>query len=167
MLSKEQKEKLRKIHMYEVSNEEKKGKAIVRKLVPKGKKDKEKSCWKETIFKIPSTYEIFEDVIVRILANGFSKVERVAPANANCIVRVYQKLHYNYDSSMIFNLYGADIFVRHGSRWTSECEGTGREFYLDYTKCLVGQWLYQDEEVIFDTDFVDFYLRVIPEEKQV
>ena len=29
MLSKEQKEKLRKIHIYEVSNEEKKGKAIV------------------------------------------------------------------------------------------------------------------------------------------
>ena len=166
MLSKEQKEKLRKIHIHEVSYEEKKGVPIVHKLVQKAKRNKEE-YWKEVVFKIPSTYEIFEDVIVRILANGFSKVERVAPANANCIVRVYQKLHYDYDSSMIFNLYGADVFVRHGSRWTSECEGAGREFYLDYTKCLVGQWIYQDEEVIFDTDFIDFYLRVIPEEKQV
>ena len=70
MLSKEQKEKLRKIHIYEVSNEEKKGKAIVRKLVPKGKKDKEKSCWKEAIFKIPSTYEIFEDVHILSFASS-------------------------------------------------------------------------------------------------
>ncbi|MBR6689521.1 MAG: hypothetical protein IKL68_05860 [Clostridia bacterium] len=167
MLSKEQKEKLRKIHVYELASEEKKGKAIVRKLVKKGKKNKENSCWKEVEFKIPSTYEILEDVIVRLLANGFVKVERVAPANANCIVRVFRKLHHDYDSSMIFNLYGADVFARHGSKWTSESEGTGREFYLDYTKCLVGQWLYQDEEIIFDTEFVDFYLRVIPEEKQV
>ncbi len=167
MLSKEQKEKLRKIHIYELATEEKKGVAIVRKLVPKGKKNKEQSCWKEVKFKIPCTYEILEDVIVRILANGFSKVERVAPANANCIVRVFRKLHYNYDSSMIFNMYGADVFARHGSRWTSESEGSGTEFYLDYTKCLVGQWLYQDEQIVFDADFVDFYIRVIPEEKQV
>ena len=69
MLSKEQKEKLRKIHVYELASEEKKGKAIVRKLVQKGK-NKEKSCWKEVVFKIQSPYEILEEVIVRILANG-------------------------------------------------------------------------------------------------
>lgn len=167
MLSKEQKEKLRKIHVYELASEEKKGKAIVRKLVPKGKKNKEKSCWVEETFIVPSVYEIAEMVFAKICESGFSGVERTAPANANCIVRVFRKLHHDYDSSMIFNLYGADVFARHGSKWTSESEGTGREFYLDYTKCLVGQWLYQDEEIIFDTEFVDFYLRVIPEEKQV
>lgn len=165
MLSKEQKEKLRKIHIYEVSYEEKKGVPIVHKLVPKGKKNKEE-IWKEIEFKIPTTYEILEDVIVRILANDFDSVERVAPANANCIIRIFQKLHYNYDSSMMFNLYGADVFVRNGNKWISNSEDNGSIFYLDYSKCLVGQWIYQDEQVIFDTDFVDIYVNVSKEEKQ-
>ena len=53
MLSKEQKEKLRKIHVYELASEEKKGKAIVRKLVQKGKRKKEKPGGKKAELKTP------------------------------------------------------------------------------------------------------------------
>ena len=154
MLSKEQKEKLRTIHIYEIACEEKNGIAIIRKRIPKvngGYIFEEK-------FVIPSPYQIAESVYKKILACGFSKVERVSPNNANCIIRVFQKLHHEYDFNQIFNIYGARCFVKNGHDWISECAlGT---FPLDYSKCLITQWLYQDEKITFDAEFVDFYVKV-------
>ena len=160
MLSKEQKEKLRKIHIYELASEEKNGVAITQKTVPKIKRGKEKFSHIEEVFVVPSTYAIAESVFKQILDCGFSKVERVSPTDANCIVRVFQKLHHKYEFDTVFNMYGADVFVKNGKEWTSECECYGECFTLNYAKCLVGQWLYQDEKVIFDTEFVDFYVKV-------
>lgn len=158
MLSKKQKEKLRKIHIYELASKEKNGVAITRKTVSKGKKGKEKIFWIEGIFVVPSTYDIAESIFKQILDCGFSKVERVSPAYANCIVRVFQKLHYKYEFDTVFNMYGAEVFVKNGTNWTAEWYG--ERFTLDYAKCLVGQWLYQDEKVVFDAEFVDFYVKV-------
>ena len=55
-------------------------------------------------------------------------------------------------------MYGADCFVKSCIDWISECNGDA--FPLDYSKCLIGQWLYQDEKITFDAEFVDFYVKV-------
>ena len=158
MLSKEQKERLRSIQIYDLACEEKNGVAIIRKSVPKVKRGKETFSTVEEEFIVPSPYQIAESVFKQILSCGFSKVEKVSPSNANCIIRVFQTLHYEYEFGQIFNMYGADCFVKSGIGWISECaSGT---FHLDYTKCLIGQWLYQDEKITFDAEFVDFYVKV-------
>ena len=158
MLSKEQKEKLRNIHIYELACEEKNGIAIIRKSVPKVKRGKETFSTVQEEFVVPSPYQIAESVFKQILVCGFSKVERVSPTDANCIIRVFQKLHHAYEFDQIFNMYGADCFVKSGGYWISECDsGT---FHLDYSKYLIGQWLYQDEKITFNTEFVDFYIKV-------
>lgn len=158
MLSKAQKEKLRNIHIYEIACEEKNGIAIIRKRVPKVKRGKKTFSTVEEDFIVPSPYQIAESVFKQILVCGFSKVERVSPTNANCIIRVFQKLHYAYEFDQIFNLYGANCFVKSGMYWISEFDsGT---FHLDYSKSLIGQWLCQDEKITFDAEFVDFYVKV-------
>lgn len=149
MLSNEQKEKLRKIHIYEISDTERNGIAI-KTNVSKVKED----------FIIPTVYDIAESIFKQILEAGFSIIERVSPSDANCIVRVFQKTHHKYDFDIVFNFYGADCFVKDNKTWTSESECSNRCFPLDYSKYLVGQWIASDEEVFFDTDFVDFYIKV-------
>ena len=158
MLSKKQKEKLRNIHIYELACEEKNGIAIIRKSVPKVKKGKETFSSVEEEFVIPSPYQIAESVFKQILTCGFSKVERVSPINANCIIRVFQKLHHAYEFDHIFNMYGADCFVKSCGYWISECNSD--TFHLDYSRHLIGQWLYPDEKITFDAEFVDFYVKV-------
>lgn len=158
MLSKEQKEKLRNINMYEISYIEKKGIAIVEKTVKNVKRHKETSSTVEEEFIIPSPYQIAESIFKQILGCGFSKVERVSPRNANCIIRVFQKLHHEYEFGIVFNLYGANCFIKSGTSWISECEGN--TFQLDYNEYLVSQWLYQDEKITFETEFIDIYVKV-------
>lgn len=160
MLSKEQKEKLRNIHIYELACEEKNGVAIIRKSVPKVKRGKETFSTIEEEFVIPSPYQITESIFKQILGCGFSKVEKVSPDNANCIIRVFQKLHHEHEFGVVFNLYGADCFVKSGNAWISECESRGNTFRLNYTEHLIDQWLYQDEKVTFKTDFMDVYVKV-------
>ena len=158
MLSNKQKEKLRRIHIYALASEEKDGVAIIRKQVSKGEPSKEEKSIIEEVFVVPSTYEIAENVFKQILACGFSKVERVSPKDANCIVRVFQKLHHEYDSRTIFNMYGADVFVKNITKWTSEY--CGECYTLDYAECSILQSLEQDEDVKFNAEFVDFYLKI-------
>ena len=158
MLSKEQKKKLRNIHIYELASKEKNGVAIIQKSMSKVKRGKETFSTVEEELFIPSPYQLTESVIKQILACGFSTVEKVSPSDANCIIRVFQKLHYEYEFDLIFNMYGADCFVKGSTGWISECNGD--TFPINYSKCLIGQWLYQDEKVTFDADFVDIYVKV-------
>lgn len=160
MLSKEQKEKLRNIHMYEISYKEKNGIAIINKTVKKGPKSKETVTTVKQEFIVPSPYQITESIFKQILSSGFSKVERVSPSKANCIIRVFQKLHQKHEYDVIFNLYGANCFVKNGNAWISEGESRGNTFQLNYTENLIDQWLYQDEKVTIRTDFMDVYVKV-------
>lgn len=155
MLFKEQKEKLRNIHMYEISYKEKNSIAIIDKTVKRGK---ETFSTVEEEFIVPSPYQILESVFLQIVRCGFSTVERVSPKNANCIIRVFQKLHQEHEFDTVFNLYGADCFVKSGNNWISECDGN--TFRLNHTEHLIDQWLYQDEKVSFKTDFIDVYVKV-------
>lgn len=158
MLSNKQKEKLRRIHIYSLARTEKNGVAIIQKQALRGEPGKEKTCIIEEVFVVPSIYEIAENVFKKILDSGFSKVERVSPKDANCIVRVFQKLHHKYDYYTTFNMYGADVFVKNITNWTSE--NCGECFTLNFAECSILQWIEQDETVKFDAEFVDFYVKV-------
>lgn len=158
MLSNEQKEILRKIEIYEMSDEEKNGKPIIRKREPREKRGKKTFSVVETDFVIPSIFQLFDYICEQIINAGFSKIERVEPNKANCIIRVFQKLHYEYEFEQIFNIYGANCFVKRGRDWFSETNGS--IFKLDYSKYIIKQWLYQDEYILFDTDYVDFYVKI-------
>ena len=162
MLSKEQKEKLRNIHMYEISFREKNGIAIIDKTVKKvSKRDKETISTVEENFIVPTPYQILDSIFLQIVRCGFSKIERVSPDNANCIIRVFQKLHYKHRCGKVFNVYGADCFVKSDNDWISECsENHGNTFRLNHTEHLIDQWLHQDEKVTFETDFMDVYVIV-------
>lgn len=167
MLSKQQKEKLRRIHIYESSSKEKNGVPIIEKRGSQSKIGK----LIEGKMVVPSSYQLVDSVIAQILECGFSKVERVAPSDANCIIRVFQKLHYEYDRELIFNIYGADCFVREyfafGDRFFSREESdwlttdlNDETFSINFSKCSISEWLCQDEKVIIEADFFDIYVRV-------
>ena len=91
----------------------------------KGKKVKFHTVEKE--FVIPTPYQIAENVFKQILDVGFSKVERVSPSDANCIIRVFQTLHYKYEFDITFNMYGADCFTNDALGWVSN---TSNEMFL-------------------------------------
>lgn len=85
------------------------------------------------------------------------KVERVSPFRANIIVRVYQVRHYKYDFGSIYNLYGADCYVKNWFKWYTE--NNGELFSLNHSKNCIRHWLYPDEYIDFNTEFIDIYLR--------
>ena len=143
--SKSQIEQLRCIGLFEYACREQKGKPITYD----GKE-----------FVIPALNDVKESVFREILKLGFSSVERVEPNKANCIVRVFQKLHYHYDYDLTYNVYGAVCFTLKAGKWVTRPFGEIRDFEIDYSKHIIKHWLCQDEYVEFDLDFFDCYVKV-------
>lgn len=114
-------------------------------------------------FIIPSPYEILSDFCSEILNCGFSKVERVAPDEANCIIRVFEKRHLkgpaNCFENRVYNLYGGNCFIKKDNDWIARSEND-TEFKFNPEKCEQRLWLYQDDFLEFEADFVDFYVRI-------
>lgn len=142
MLNSSQKEKIRSIKIYKLSCSEVNGKPI--------------DEYGEE-FVIPSFPEIEQSIIQKIRQLGFSKIERVSPSKANCIIRVYQKLHYEYYDDY-YNLYGASCYTLKNEKWTEKV--TNGEFEIDYSKHKVGHIVCQDERIIFDCNFFDCYVKI-------
>jgi len=146
MLSKKQKESIRRIGLFEYSCREKKGQPIT---------------LDGNNFIVPSLNEVKESVFQEILKLGFSKIERVEPNKANCIVRVFQKLHYHYDTDLTYNVYGASCYtLSHTGQWVTRPSGEIRDFKINYSKYIIRHWLCQDEYVDFDLDFFDCYVKI-------
>lgn len=145
MLNNEQKERLRQIEIFELAEKERKGKPITRD----GKE-----------FIVPSFEKIREDIFALILQNGFSKIERVAPNEANCLIRVFKKHHYAYDycPNVMINLYGAICFVVKDDNWICSDE----KYVIDYSEHKVRYWLCIDDSNAISTDFFDIYTKVSP-----
>ena len=142
MLSRSQRESLRRICLFEYACREKKGQPI---------------ALNGSNFVVPSLNEVKESVFQEILKLGFSSIERVEPNKANCIIRVFQKLHYHYMDNLIYNIYGATCFTQRASgQWVTSPAG----FEIDYSKHIMRHWLCQDEYIDFDLDFFDCYVKV-------
>lgn len=145
-LSKEQKCTLQKIGIYQYAYKERDGKAYF--LTADGEKE----------FIIPQFSEILQTMFEKIKNAGFTEIKRCKPSEANCIIRVFQKLHYSYDYEMCFNVYGAGCFTRMKEKWITH---TGMNAYtLRYDQYIIRHILFQDESVYFDTDFLDCYVQI-------
>ena len=149
MLTLNQKKLIRSIHIFKYATKEKRdGKAI---------------NWDGTRFIVPSLPEIEHLIYQEILNLGFSKVERTSPKYANCIIRVFHKLHYNYEDSggykEIYNIYGATCFTLISGKWCST--GFGEKVTeIDYSKYVLRHWICQDEYIDFSFDFFDCYVEI-------
>jgi len=145
MLSQRQRKNIRRINLFEYACEEKKG-------IPVHLGGKE--------FIVPSLDEVKESVFQEILNLGFSSIERVEPNKANCIIRVFQKLHYHYRDNLTYNIYGATCFTLKHGKWVTSPFGNVQDFKIDYSKHIINHWLSQDECIDFDLDFFDCYVKI-------
>lgn len=84
-LTKQQKYAIRKIRIFAYSDTERDGKAY---YTVHGKEEE---------FVIPQFGEILKIMFDNIKKAGFTEIERCSPTEANCIIRVYQDLHHEYD----------------------------------------------------------------------
>lgn len=151
-LNEKQKDLLRQIKIYDYAfRENKRGQP----LDSSGKK-----------FMIPSWTDLFSDTCKSICQAGFSKVEQVVPDKANCIIRIFEKRHFNYENTccpIIFNLYGVLCFTKNeDGKWmtknTLSGEG-GHEFEINFSECFVITSLWH-ENIKIDVDFFDIYVVV-------
>lgn len=92
---------------------------------------------------------------------GF-QIKRVAPDRANCIIRMFNKRHFPYDNykKELHNVCGFNCFCfsKKLGKWITLLEEN--EFVLDFSKCTIRQWLYQDEYIDYDCTFFDTFLLI-------
>ena len=103
---------------------------------------------------LPSFFEIKENLLKSLQKVGLRKIEQVKPYNANCIIRVYQKLNHKYESNFI-SLYGVQCFIKTNEIWTTQ-----NNIRINFSKCIIRSWLFQDEYIDFDCDFFDCYVKI-------
>lgn len=143
MLTREQKYVLRRIGIYAYASIERNGKAY---YIGKDGKEEE--------FIIPQFGEILQNIFSQIKAAGFSEIKRCSVRKANCIVRVYQDLHHEYDWGECYNMYGADCYTKtENAQWVTETTITPSAMQFDMH--LVTQNLSSDERIVFKTEFLD------------
>lgn len=144
-------EKLRQVKIYDYTfRENEKGEAID---TLSGKK-----------FIMPSWSTLLSDAYNVIQKAGFSNIKRVrTPEQANCIIRLFQKQHYEYArtcSPIIFSLYGIICYTQNAEgKWLtkSSLSGIGSdEHEIDFSQYSITNFLWQ-ECIQIDVDFFDVY----------
>lgn len=105
------------------------------------------------IVNIPCFENIYQDVLNNLKVNLFN-VERVSPLTANCILRVFRHNNLQHEDEIHW-VYGADIFIKSLDGMTSR-----NDCIIDYSKCEIKKWLFQDESFIMIPDFIDYYLKI-------
>ena len=106
-----------------------------------------------------SPYRLYNKIIDRIKGEGFSSIERVAPKDANVIIRVFQAINHEHMKYEYYSLYGAECYVNENGEWLTE--SGGKSFSIEYNANKIGVWLYPDEVARFNSpDFIDFYVLV-------
>lgn len=146
-LTTQQKNALRQIRIFEFSDTERDNKPYY----------KEQGVEKEFI--IPQFGEILGRMFENIKKAGFSNVERCSPSKANCIIRVYQDLHHQYEWGMCFNIYGANCYTKIGGIWETS---NGTESHgIEYDKHRFRVILLPDESLLVNADFVDYYVKIV------
>lgn len=143
MLSIADRDKIRKINLFCYSSEEKDGKPI--------KMDGSE-------FTIPPFMDLKQIATDEILNSGFSSVETVEPSNANCIIRVFKKLHHPHDDTF-YNAYGYCCYTRLLGEWNTS--PNGMDYYpLNPSKFKYRISIFQDEYVELNLGFFDCYVKI-------
>ena len=151
-----QKDRIRRVHIFQISNREKCGTPVITKYISSGENGSQQIPIDEEM-RILDPYELVKVVEKELRKCYVAEIEPASPIRANIIVRVYQKRHYKYDWGEIYNLYGADCYARKWFRWYTECDG--KLYPLKRKENPIKFWLFSDEYIIFDTDFIDIYFR--------
>lgn len=152
-LTKQQKLELRQIAIFACADHEQGIIPYFKTFIPYLKKNGENKT-----FIIPSFTEIFDRMCDNIVKDGFHSIERCAPANANCIIRVYKRLNYKYDWGIVLNLYGARCYTKLCGKWVTS---DGIDIYsIRYDKLAIDLILGPDESLTIDVDFADYYVKV-------
>lgn len=105
-------------------------------------------------FTPPSFFEIKKIILDKLQNVGLSKIECVKPYRANCIIRVYQQLDYRYED-LIISMYGVKCYIKPNKIWI-----TDNNSRIDFSKCIIRRWFFQDEYVDHDCDFFDCYVKI-------
>lgn len=138
---------IRQIKMYAYSDTERDGKAYY------------KNNGEEKEFIIPQFGEILRIMFEGIREHGFTEITRCSPSEANCIIRVFQKLHHKYEWGLCFNIYGADCYTEINGIWKTS-DGIS-DYILEYDRCRFQMHLLPDEVLrVNDADFVDCYVKI-------
>lgn len=145
-LTRQQKYALRQIHIHAYSERERDGKAYC--SYPN----------EEEEFVIPQFGDILRMMFENIKKSGFTSIQRCSPLEANCIIRVYQDLHHEYEWGLVFNIYGAICYTKTGGIWeTSDDFDTYR---IEHDKYQFRMQLLPDEGLRVNADFVDCYVKI-------
>ena len=145
-LTNQQKHVIRKIRMYAYSDIEREGKAYYA------------DHGKEKEFIIPQFGEILKKMFDNIKKAGFTEIERCSPSKANCIIRIYQDLHHEYEWGLCFNIYGANCYTNINGIWETS---DGIDNYpIEYDRHQFRMILMPDESLRVNADFVDCYVKI-------
>ena len=145
-LTKQQKYAIRKIRIFAYSDTERDGKAY---YTVHGKEEE---------FVIPQFGEILKIMFDNIKKAGFTEIERCSPTEANCIIRVYQDLHHQYDWGLCYNIYGANCYTKINGVWESS-DGID-DYPIEYDRHQFRMMLLPDESLRVDANFVDYYVKI-------
>ena len=105
-------------------------------------------------FVVPNFFEIKKILLQELQKYDIFEIECVKPYRANCIIRVYQHLDYKYDSTII-SLYGVKCYIKIGQIWTTNCNSR-----IDFSQCILREWIFQDEYIDHDCEFYDCYVKI-------
>lgn len=143
-LSRKQKEKIRNVSRYAYFHSESEKKDVGKNL----RVEKES---------IPTPYQLRAELLDKLTQMDY-EYEFVSPTEANCIIRVYQNLHFADEGGSFYSIYGGNCFTKKGSKWWGTSDGV--DFELSFEKDIHNVWLFQDECVEVASEFFDSYLSI-------
>ena len=108
---------------------------------------------------IPTIEELRRMAYNQIYEQGFSLIQQSFENNADCILRVYRKLHYKYGEKKVFNLYGYMCFTKKTKGYKTLSIYGKKEPYSK-SKCALKLWITDNEYIDFDCEFKDFCIKI-------
>ena len=105
-------------------------------------------------YTIPTIEEFFNRIVKNINDNEFT-ITRVSPQKANCIIRIFYDKNIT-DGDEQYWIYGAEVF-------TKSLRGmfSAERVPINYSKHQLKFWFCQDEYMIVQPHFVDYYVLIV------
>lgn len=108
--------------------------------------------------RFPYLEEVRTMVLDKLKSMGY-QVKNIRPNDANCVIRVYNKLGYKHGDEE-YCLLGAICYTKaHGANKWVWYDKNGEEHVLDYETCKIEENFRDGCETV-ETDFFDTYVKV-------
>ena len=106
---------------------------------------------------IPGMLELKDMAFKRIIETGYSKIERVKPSLANCIVRVFYWRQNGISKNVMSCVYGYNCYVKENQKWLTGLDGN---LEINFSEHKIGRWVCPDDYIVYNCDFADFYVKI-------